>query len=460
MTMARKEKKTATTEPTSADAKPKFVLPSGLRREEFFELYKLADIRTLKPRDPLIKEGEADEAAYLILSGQLRVLKMINGKLERIATLKPGQWVGEISLIRKVKRTASAVAIKPSVVMGITSSILSAVNEKTQLFLYKYFASLSARRIQLLEEKEKELQDSNERLVDNLLTQRLVNKIDASDSELIHDVIKKVPRLPTFAQTSTLNVIGDDVSLSRVAKQIKEDPPTVSAILKIVNSAYYGFKGKISDVHHAIVLFGYNTLNRLIISEGIRRTMPDTPVFAALHTHSLAIAELSFVISQNSHKSVPAEVSTFGLIHDLGKIIIEYLKTQNPKLAVLVRALDSAQLGSMLFKEWNFPEDLCLCTQYQSYPEFALPANIPKEALETVSIVYIAHLCYDVLADESDPSKHYPFLDDYLEVLGWEGLSIDQIVERHMLETIRERRELYPSALKRLFSSVSSDKAF
>ncbi len=431
--------------------KPKIVVPRGIDKNEFIKLYNLSIVKKVAHKQVLIREGDIDQTAYFILMGRVQIIKRYNNQFEKIAILGPGNWVGEISLIRKVKRTASAVAIEPSIVMGVNLNTLTAVSVDTQLYLFKHFASLSANRIELLEDMEAKLKDFNKGLINNLQMQRITRQVDASDSELIYSVIKKIPRLPAFARTLTVNTLRDDVSLSQVAKQIKQDPSLVSVVLKIINSAYYGFQGKISDIHQAISLLGLNKINQLIISEGIRSTLPAKPVFVDLHSHALAISEIAFIISQKTGKGNPAQIATFGLVHDLGKVVIEYLKDQNPKLEFFLKALDSAQLGSMLFSEWHYPEFLIQCTRYQFHPEFCPPTKIPGNALHTVSIMYLSHLCYDIFLTHADNSGNLPFLDAYLQVLNLKGQTLDQIMQRHVISGIQDRINSYPAPLKELF---------
>ena len=56
-------------------------------------------------------------------------------------------------------------------------------------------------------------------------------------------------------------------------------------------------------------------------------------------------------------KGLPAmereELFLAGLLHDLGKVVLELLKEQNPNLGFLLQSLDSAKLGSVLLRQWK-----------------------------------------------------------------------------------------------------------
>ena len=64
-----------------------------------------------KPDDLIFREGDASEAAYLIVSGSVRIVKGYGtGKPKEIAVVGAGEYVGEMGAIDNVPRSASAVA--------------------------------------------------------------------------------------------------------------------------------------------------------------------------------------------------------------------------------------------------------------------------------------------------------------------------------------------------------------
>jgi len=63
--------------------------------------------------DEIVHEGEAGENAFLILKGEVAVLKNENGSMKQLAILKPGELFGEIALLKNMRRTATVKAITP-----------------------------------------------------------------------------------------------------------------------------------------------------------------------------------------------------------------------------------------------------------------------------------------------------------------------------------------------------------
>jgi CRP-like cAMP-binding protein len=69
----------------------------------------------------IVKQGDPDDGMYLVLSGELRVRLMINGKETILATLGPGECFGEIALFDQGPRSADVLANKESVLLKISS---------------------------------------------------------------------------------------------------------------------------------------------------------------------------------------------------------------------------------------------------------------------------------------------------------------------------------------------------
>ena len=207
----------------------------------------------------------------------------------------------------------------------------------------------NARNNQLIS-SEKELSSLNSRLIERIRSIRFQEDVHYGDSEIVRKIIKKIPRLPSFASTLIIRLAEKNISLREATELIKQDPSSVAVVLKVVNSSFYGLRQKVSDVNHALVLIGFARMYQLIIAEGLRSSMPDTPDFKAIQSHSVAISHIAFALSLTSRTGHPSEVATIGLLHDLGRGVILLLKKQNPSLGILIDSLDHAKLGALRLK--------------------------------------------------------------------------------------------------------------
>ena len=81
--------------------------------------------------------------------------------------------------------------------------------------------------------------------------------------------IKDIPTLPTIIFELNKDLANPDTSIAKVSETIEKDQAMALKILKLVNSAFYGFKSKISNVKSAVVLLGFNAVRNAIVSISI-----------------------------------------------------------------------------------------------------------------------------------------------------------------------------------------------
>ena len=83
------------------------------------------------------------------------------------------------------------------------------------------------------------------------------------------DKIKEIPTLPTIVFELNQHLQNPETSIATVSETIEKDQAMAIKILKLVNSAFYGFRSKISDVKNAVVLLGFNAVRNAIVSVSV-----------------------------------------------------------------------------------------------------------------------------------------------------------------------------------------------
>ncbi len=210
--------------------------------------------------------------------------------------------------------------------------------------------------------------------------------------------------LPSISR-QIMNVSDDPLlSASKMAKIIEKDPVLTSKILKVVNSAFYGFPRKIESVEHAVVILGNDEVVNLAFSIAISRIVRDvSPAKAqALWEHSLQVAFLSHWLAPRIGHERKDLVYTVGLLHDLGKIVflqggdtlenlddistIEDLAEEESSTG-----LSHAEMGAYVAERWNLPEGIVDGIHFHHVPMLSsrLPVAITVHLADC-----IAHLGY------------------------------------------------------------------
>ncbi len=70
-------------------------------------------------------------------------------------------------------------------------------------------------------------------------------------------------------QTITRLMQDPRTSAEELGRAIATDPALVSKVLKLVNSAFYGFPGRISTITQAIVILGFSTIRNVVLTTSV-----------------------------------------------------------------------------------------------------------------------------------------------------------------------------------------------
>jgi putative nucleotidyltransferase with HDIG domain len=192
------------------------------------------------------------------------------------------------------------------------------------------------------------------------------------------DRIKDIPTLPTIVFELNKLLRDPDTSIKTVCETIEKDQAITLKILKLVNSAFYGFKSKISDLRNAVALLGYNAVRNAIVSLSVINSFPKQVALMDFDVtlfwkHSLAVAVTSKNIAQLSKKEAPDNCFVGGLLHDTGKVILAqyfpelfeavWSTLQDEQISFYeaerkTLPIDHTRVGAHLAGKWQLPEGL------------------------------------------------------------------------------------------------------
>ncbi len=196
--------------------------------------------------------------------------------------------------------------------------------------------------------------------------------------------IESLSSLPTIPPvvTKILSLIdSEDTSLKKIGEFISQDQSVSARVLKIVNSPIYGFPGRISSVHQALMLIGLSAVKGMLLGISIFDMMQQSMV--GLWEHSIGTAIASRVIATKVGIKNPEDVSIAGLIHDIGKVALsmcypelykEALQKASEKGLYILEAeaetfgITHAQAGRWLTEKWNFPKELIEAVSFHHRP--------------------------------------------------------------------------------------------
>jgi CRP-like cAMP-binding protein len=99
---------------------------AGLSHKEREKIARWADSVDLPADRQLLEEGRLPHEFFVILEGEVEVTH----EGERLATLGPGEFFGEIALIQHGRRTASVVSTAPSTLAVMSPASFAAMRRE------------------------------------------------------------------------------------------------------------------------------------------------------------------------------------------------------------------------------------------------------------------------------------------------------------------------------------------
>jgi CRP-like cAMP-binding protein len=93
---------------------------ADMNNSEMREFEKLIHRRAFKANETIFWEGEPGVGMYIIQRGTVAIFKHAPGEgREELATLRSGDFFGELALLDETPRSATAVAKEPSDIIGL-----------------------------------------------------------------------------------------------------------------------------------------------------------------------------------------------------------------------------------------------------------------------------------------------------------------------------------------------------
>ena len=196
--------------------------------------------------------------------------------------------------------------------------------------------------------------------------------------------IENLPTLPQLMEKFTRMIKDKTKSMSDVGEELAKDQVLTSKILRLVNSAFYGFPSRISSITHAMVLLGYDAIKGLIVSTSVFDKV-NADVYP-LWRHSIATSMITRSLGHALQLQDVEELAVAGLLHDLGKVVLWIEVPQEYRWAIAnaeqtdramwqsereVLGFDHADIGLWLCERWMLPPRLAEVIGYHHKPALA-----------------------------------------------------------------------------------------
>jgi len=222
----------------------------------------------------------------------------------------------------------------------------------------------------------------------------------------IQAAIEAVRPIPQVA-LKVLRIIQEgSYDIGKIAEEVRKDQVISAKTIQLCNSAMFSKRQDVASLDHALVFLGRELFLKLVISAAVESYYSQcgngySLCKGGLYHHAVGTAMIAEKIAHMTGTAVPAIAYTAGLLHDIGKVVLDqYIAGAYPLLyrefqdqpAELIEAeqrilsMDHTETGEALSRNWCLPDILSEVIRFHHQPE--------KSTCDRVltTIVYLADL--------------------------------------------------------------------
>jgi len=193
-----------------------------------------------------------------------------------------------------------------------------------------------------------------------------------------------------------------------LAAILRRDQALSARVLKVANSAFYGLPRQVASIDSAVVLLGNKTIRNLALTASLTGMkvgevtgygLPRGELF----NHSLLVALAAQELSKQTNRAIPEEAYTVGLLHDIGKLIIdEQVEAKLAEISEIARnegigfaaaekkllGMDHGEVGAILAEHWGLPELLTVAIKDH---HVGPSGNRPQDTTSLTAVTMVAN---------------------------------------------------------------------
>jgi putative nucleotidyltransferase with HDIG domain len=269
-------------------------------------------------------------------------------------------------------------------------------------------------------------------------------------SEKLLQKIETLPTLPIVVTRIMQLVENPKTAAVEISKVVSLDPALTVKILKIVNSAYYGFPKQITTITHAIMILGFEDVKNIAMGISVfdifkNKGVKDVVEFdrVGFWQHSIAVGSCTKLLAKKLRYKNPEEAFICGLLHDIGKIILDqYFHEEFNAVMQLAREenllfinaekrlndMDHPEIGRIVAKKWGLPSTIVDCIASHHNPV----------GCETNQLVVALVHASDVFCKIQKIGNSGDMLVPQLQKTAWDQLKLQPTDLTKLYEELRE----------------------
>ena len=212
---------------------------------------------------------------------------------------------------------------------------------------------------------------------------------------------------------------SENASMADAAEVISLDPALAARVLRMANSAFYGFRSQVDTISRAANILGMQKLHDLVLAagvskafEGIQNELMDMETFWYRSVHCGFLAQ---AIADGA--GLPNAESLFvrGLLHDIGHLVLFAYYPESCREALaradeglearlyeehLIIGVDAMEFAAELVQNWQLPRSFADSYRYLMRPEDVAGPLAREVALLHIAVQFSSGVDSDLLVED------------------------------------------------------------
>ena len=202
-----------------------------------------------------------------------------------------------------------------------------------------------------------------------------------------------LPTLPVILHNIVQCIDDPESSAADLQEIISNDPSISSRILFVANSAAYRRSAEITDIQHAVVALGFDTVLDLALCVSFARFFSSARGSGSFDRgqfwmHCMGAGMAARTLARLSRYDNPDLAFLLGLVHDVGKVALDHLFLDEFEQAVVrsraedrdlcacehdIIGVTHTDVGAWLAGRWQFPQGIAAGIEYHHNLDFSPP---------------------------------------------------------------------------------------
>ncbi len=236
----------------------------------------------------------------------------------------------------------------------------------------------------------------------------------------------QIPPQPEVVRAITIERSKDEPDIQRIVRLISNDVGLSAAVLKAVNSSFYGLRSKISSIQQATAMLGMKNIGSLVMGLALRASVKVPGIERYWESASRSAQLASMLARKLALRHLVEDVHLYTLFHDSAMPLLlqrfpAYRETMDDIAMGKVRWIETTKLedmrhdtnhavvGGLLASNWGLPENIRSAIVWHHDLTIFDSHKLPADVITLVALGHVAEHIESSISQQMNDSDWCDF---------------------------------------------------